>query len=1260
MLPVSAPPFTSKPDEIHLSSPRMTSTNSQKLSHDSDSEQAVDALDSSLDERIRRLDAKLQHSEKIRPTVDYSKFRIRRKSDLITSATTNASSAQASVPISTSVVSTDITMSPLRLFTSPTSPDVVNSTTSPGVRPTDTSEFVKSMLSSSRSSTKINNVDSIVSSISNHAISHHFHHSYSPPLPPTLSIPPHPLPVPHERSTLLSPITRSPLHTASPTCGSNSKRLDHPSDLKPPPPPPPLPLLHTNLRSSTPLNSAPAEVSSTPSPSTTASSGCLSRSPSKSTGRVLQSPGIKPILKKDNILSSVPLTPKATSRSKEAQNCTQMKDLFPPQPAQTMQILKKKSQQAVSPVETEKESILSTISPSLAKPLSNGSVGHKRRLSAPSVPHLSPKSPKISVPSKTKSREDGKADCLLSKSASETKGGEGVISPKPKRACDVSLIPAKLSKRQLVSPPATPFERNKLHFKKLSKIQSAPGGKKSQSTTPTSNASSKFLKSPSAGSECRGVTSKCDSNTKKRRLKRKRQESDEEDWKPQGGLESMKVEDIVTDGVLYETMYDKIKRRGNKDYMNDRSEAKPEALKSLLRSRKHKIGDRTKGIEQTPYESEKNSDANDVQNEPSSRRSSKKPPHLTPESAEPMRPKSFKKSRLKRPESEGGSSSESDNQLSVEASSNRRKKVLSVARKRRISGDTKSGGTSTKSKNTAAKRRVARKLATLFSNSSDSESDCSPSTRNLPRAFFPERRRSTSRSSSTSSTPQISRSCSPVAIHECDSNSHNNKNDDETGDSEEAAIDALPLLEKQVSNVENEEEEMVVAPEVGASSSPPPALPVTEELKPEDFAVVKQEKEDVLVKEEKAASPGICTVVKPPRSCGGGLILTSPLVKPEAVTKAEELDDFEESGLALLSSAAEAEAIKQETEELQKPALLPSKPSAQTQPLTLLAPLSVIPASASVSQQHITLVVNTISNASSTSQDSASTSSTSNGRSTFVLTPSTFSLVAPVAIPTDNKQLIVNRTSLPQSISDPPAQNKVATTKPSSSNMTEFVQHIIEQVTQQKKEETSQSQEKVRRAKKSAQQNCSHTSTAVAGMAIPSAIRFPPESLHKPPPTQPVTTPVDPYEPNFDETEAADLVQPPSKDTVAEVINSVVHGEFEQKDYVQRLVNGTRVPPSGHNSMVIASEMAASAAAPMRPALNSTPQIGPLPPQELLAASQQSVGISSKSLPSHSSPLEASNALDVAPVTTFAEDPRFLPKTIQAPSTIVVVGLFLL
>ncbi|KAL5108642.1 Msx2-interacting protein [Taenia crassiceps] len=1255
MLPVSAPPFTSKPDEIHLSPPRLASTNSQKLSHDSDSEQAVDTLDSSLDERIRRLDAKLQHSEKIRPTVDYSKFRIRRKSDLITSTTANASSSQASVPISTSVVSTDITMSPLRLFTSPTSPDMVNSTTSPSVRPTDTSEFVKSMLSSSRSSTKINNVDSIVSSIS----THHFH-SYSPPPPPTLSIPHHPLPAPHDKSTILSPITRSPLHTGSPTCSGNCKKLENPTDLKPPPPPPPpLSILHTNLRSSTPLHNATAEVSSTPSPSTTASSG-LSRSPGKSTGRVLQNPGIKPILKKDNtIISTVPLTPKAMLRSKEAQNSTQMKNLFPPQPAQTMQILKKKSQQVVSPGEIEKESILSTISSALTRPLPNGSAGHKRRLPTPSVPHLSPKSPKISMPSKAKSREDGKTNCLLSKSVSDTKEGERDISPKPKKACDVSLIPAKSSKRQLVSSPTTPFERNKLHFKKLARNQAAPGGKKSQGTISTSNAS-KFLKSPSAAPECRGVTSKCDSSAKKRRLKRKRQESDEDDWKPQGGLESIKVEDIVTDGVLYETMYDKIKRRGNKDYMNDRPEAKPEALKSLLKSRKHKVGGGAKAIEQTPYESEKNSDANDAQNEPSSRRPSKKPPHLTPESAEPMRPlKTLKKSRLKRPESEGGSSSDSDNRLSVEIPSNRRKRVLSVACKRRVSGDIKSGGTSTESKNPVVKRRVARKLVTLFSNSSDSDSDCSPSARNLPRAFFPERRRSTSRSSSTSSTPQISRSCSPVAVQECGGNSQNNKNDDETGDSEEAAIDALPLLEKQISNVENEEEEDVVVASVGASSSPPPALPVTEEMKLGNPAVVKQEKEDVLIKAEKAASAEVCSVAKPSRSCGGGLILTSPLVKPDAVSKAEELGDFEESGLALLSSAAEAEAIKQEAEELQKPALLSPKPSAQAQPLTLLAPLSVIPASASVSQQHITLVVNTISNASSAPQDPASTSSTSKGQSTFVLAPSTFSLVTPVAIPTDNKQLIVSQTPLPQSLPDQPAQNKASVAKPCSSNMTEFVQHIIEQVTQQKKEESSQSQEKVKRAKKSAQQNCPHASTAVA---TPPAIHFPPEPLHKPSqtaanlvlsPTQPVSMPVDPYEPNFDEPEAGELVQPPSKDTVAEVINSVVHGEFEQKDYVQRLVNGTRVSPSGHNSMIATT----SAAASVRPALNSTPQISPLPPQELLAASQQSVGIPSNSLlPSKSSPSEVPNVLDVTPASSFAEDPRFLAKTVQAPSTIVVTS----
>ncbi|CAH8460331.1 unnamed protein product [Schistosoma turkestanicum] len=147
-----------------------------------DAEPDVSVQDSngcSLDERIRLLDVQLMKSEKARPTVDYSKFRIRRKAEAnltpqsiqVSNATqcntglSVISSSPHSPVLTTSTYSittrcelevTDTVNSSLPICctskTGSTSPVLSNSTPLNLVKPADTSEFVKSMLSFSKPS----------------------------------------------------------------------------------------------------------------------------------------------------------------------------------------------------------------------------------------------------------------------------------------------------------------------------------------------------------------------------------------------------------------------------------------------------------------------------------------------------------------------------------------------------------------------------------------------------------------------------------------------------------------------------------------------------------------------------------------------------------------------------------------------------------------------------------------------------------------------------------------------------------------------------------------------------------------------------------------------------------------------------------------------------------------------------------------------------------------------------------------------------
>ncbi|KAL3316618.1 hypothetical protein Ciccas_004736 [Cichlidogyrus casuarinus] len=108
-----------------------------------------------VDERIRQLDAEIMRG-KTRPPVDYSKFRIRRKNDV---------SAIAANTTATSI--TTATLSPLNPLTvsvpSAISPQAPNK--SPPVKSEDTSDFIKSMLSSSGGSDGIKKVELEMSSV---------------------------------------------------------------------------------------------------------------------------------------------------------------------------------------------------------------------------------------------------------------------------------------------------------------------------------------------------------------------------------------------------------------------------------------------------------------------------------------------------------------------------------------------------------------------------------------------------------------------------------------------------------------------------------------------------------------------------------------------------------------------------------------------------------------------------------------------------------------------------------------------------------------------------------------------------------------------------------------------------------------------------------------------------------------------------------------------------------------------------------------
>ncbi|VDN96181.1 unnamed protein product [Rodentolepis nana] len=1014
---------------FQLSLPPFSSYSIAKQPLDSDSEQT--GLESyltstSIDERIRQLDEQF----KTRPHVDYSRFRIRRRSDIPSTNTGCSSSIQS---VASSAV--DVKKSPFHLLHL-SSPDANTLGTSETrftnvPRRTDTSEFIKNMLSSTGRSSKTATI------IDPPPITNHPSLSHITPLSVPVSI---------LDKTLLSPITAAP-----------SVRVD----LKPSTP--------RSLLS--PIYSASSIQSIPPS-------SC--KFPEK-----IKSGSKKGILRSEKGSPSVH--------------------------AANMQI-------------PEIASPPSSIRPSLNDVPYTGT---KRKPNTSIASNISPKSPKLSVLAESLS---------INEKVDES---NGVSSPPPppllSKPVERSTSPLKSKKaregqftqqprRQLISPPTTPFERNKLHFKKLPKSEKV--AEKEQKSTSTSAPPLKSVISPHNESGNRIKGGEDSSVRSKKKLRRKRQESDEFAWKPHGGGGSISSEflktDDLTDGVSqYETMYDKIKRRGNKCTSNEKFESKPEALKSLLKSRKHKVGN-----------------GGDLESQ------STKPPHLTPESLESSSHRSSKKSRLKRPDSEGGSSSDSDSRQILPPT--KRKRFTPVSRKRRRSEEM--AATPTKSKTAATKKRVRKAVTVYSSNESANESDSNGS------VFFHEshrRRSGRSISSSTTSTPQISRSCSPLESVE-------------KSDIKEEEEEHLPLLEKQITSdqevieeitpfveQEMEREQLLCENEENGIPDVEPKIEVTETQEEREIEV--ELTEEIVTTEKQFKEPEISVLRSPSshRSCvGSDLIFTSPLVKPTTATTSS--DDFsEESGLALPSSAAtvkddgDVAKMTEVSEEVKTSPL-----SSVQQPVTLLTPVSVL--STSSTNQHIALVVNTLG------PNSADVSS----QPTFVWAPSSLTLVSGGQ---QHTQLIINPTAAATQLVQqaPVVENKppseVVPVK--SSNVGDYGQHLIEHSRDEPSHSTSSQEENGRRG--GSRKSAIYQKTLSRPVSSEINTHFLPSTS-----TTADTVSIDPYEPNFDESESEVIPLPPyRKDTVTEVINSVIHGEFEQNDYVQRLSISSRISSANNSSL---------------------------------------------------------------------------------------------
>uniref|UniRef100_A0A0X3P7Y2 Msx2-interacting protein n=1 Tax=Schistocephalus solidus TaxID=70667 RepID=A0A0X3P7Y2_SCHSO len=777
--------------------PRCSVSETENLSL-SDSEQDpflhTDATDSSLDERIRLLDAKLKHSEKLRPAVDYSKFRLRRKSGAFAShgATVDSDKPTPSPLLSPPSPFHKISSSipPFVQSTSPTS-------TSGSLfnRLADTSEFVKSMLSSKPPVSTSNSDFSVPPSNSFQL------NSGELPVVSTRSIetekPTFAVSTTVSQDPVLSLSTTQPLvSTASPL----PPRFSDSSHIPP--------LTKTCVTTPAPsVSSAPTTASETPSSAHTQ----LRAVPRPATGNFMAKG--KPTPKKD-----VPtVVPKVQSNSRETVGL-HFKDFFTPQATQIIQTNKK----------TDKKLCSSQLSAE-AKPKERGPItpqvvsrdvsslfmelGSKRKLPTTTVPYP-PKSPKLTYV-KPKPKELG--DKVCGANVSEKKA---IISPSESRPVAPSLKQKvkethALSKIVKKSSQMTPDTLNDVGepTRKLSEKDNPPGRRDSSFMSPLSAAKSKHSEQQ-ANVHTLGAQTHLKGDSAKRRRLKKKKDSDEEDWKPVNSSTSNKdsstfyFEEFGADSQ-YESMYDKIKRRANKDAVdgNSGTQSKPEALKSFLKSRKKAA----RSKEQFDFGSGRDSDTDEclsedvespvshdsaVQVQPCSSESVTKkrkktsfitkarehdPQQVTVESSSVKPTKvSGKKSRLKRPLSPetGSAKRTSDMETSMETpklgnklrklrrSTNSQKATKEsrvselILKKATPTRDRKPTGISgsKKAKNAPS---VKRHLCQVFTSS---DSDSSSSQSKPSGGFKRTHTKKFSVSTTPSSSPHIIRSCSPSEV----------------------------------------------------------------------------------------------------------------------------------------------------------------------------------------------------------------------------------------------------------------------------------------------------------------------------------------------------------------------------------------------------------------------------------------------------------------------------------------------------------------
>ncbi|VDN10383.1 unnamed protein product, partial [Dibothriocephalus latus] len=719
--------------------PRSSISETDNLSL-SDSEQDsflhTDATDSSLDERIRLLDAKLRHSEKLRPTVDYSKFRLRRKSGVFASHGTTAESVGSDKPTPSPLLSPPSPfhkVSSIPPFVQSTSP--ISSSGSLSNRPADTSEFVKSMLSSKPPVCTSHSEFSVPSSNSFQLTSSEY---------PVVSI----RSMDIERSTFPTSITVSQdtvstLSTAQPNVSVAS----------------PLPSRYSENSHIPPI---PKSCFSTPSQSVTSVSTAASEPPSSiaTSPRAVLKPvtvnlmaKAKPTPKKD-----IPTTvPKTQPNSKETLGL-HLKDFFTPQATQIIQT-NKKTDKKLGSGQSSNEAKSKERGPMTSQIGSRDvsslfmELGSKRKLPNTTFSHP-PKSPRLAS-AKPKPKELG--DKVCGASASDKKA---VISPSDSRVPSLkqkvkeSHSFSKLTKKSSQPTPNDAGEPSR----KLSVKENPPGRKDSSFMSPASAPKSKHSEPQAAVHTSDAQTHFKGDSTKRRH------------WKPFTVSASNKdsstfyFDEFGADSQ-YESMYDKIKRRANKDAAdaNSGTQSKPEALKSFLKSRK-KVA---KSREKLGFGSGRDSDTDECLSEDvGSSTSHDSAAQMQPSGSESVskKPDSSKQppemeasTETPKPGHKVGKLRRSTNSQKTTKDSRVSELILKKAPPTR---DRKSAGISSskKTRNASSVKRHVRQV--LTSSDSDSSSSHSKPSGSFKRAHT----KNFSFSTTPSSSPRISRSSSPNEI----------------------------------------------------------------------------------------------------------------------------------------------------------------------------------------------------------------------------------------------------------------------------------------------------------------------------------------------------------------------------------------------------------------------------------------------------------------------------------------------------------------